>query len=313
MFNLAKIILLFSIVTAFSGCMLARVLVSEELLMARGLGLRAVTTRTATRLAIPADAAALRNISRLRIKLGTSSKPVLYLPEYGANKPIFQLLNQSTVKVIRTGEVFPLPFRIFRVNGLAKAELRSGPGVSYNLYKTLPKDKFVLVRDEVPGWFKVQADEIIGWVAAAAIIPAVYDDIVQDSKSGKPNRVLKVTYSKIECYNCKGIGTKPCEDCSQSSVEDCPSCKGKGKHKCTNCIGSGQNECLICKGQNKEGCPSCRGIGYIDCRACKASGYFDCRICHSTGKIPCAVCDGTLYTKCYYCFGTATVLKRKEN
>lgn len=277
--------------------MLARVLVSEELMLVRGTAIRA----TATRIAITEEAAAMRTMSRLRIKPGTINKPVLYLPESGVNKPLFEILNQSTVRRISTGEVFSLPFRIFRVNGLAKAELRSGPGVTYKLYKTLPKDKFVLVRDEVPGWFKIQADDIIGWIADAALTPAV-----------KESTTSVVTYTDIECYNCNGQGTKTCDDCNQSGIEDCPSCKGAGNHKCTNCNGTGNNACLICKGKNKDGCTSCRGVGYLDCKACKAKGYFDCSICHSTGKIPCAVCDGTLYTKCYYCFGTTTILKRNE-
>lgn len=277
--------------------MLARVLVTEELMLVRGAAFRA----TATRIAITEEAAAMRNIARLRVKPGTLSKPILYLPEAGINKPLFEIINQSTIRRISTGEVFSLPFRIFRVRGLAKAELRSGPGVTYKLYKTLPKDKFVLVREEIPGWFKVQADNIVGWVAAASLQPAIKENIT----SG-------VTYTDIECYNCSGQGNKPCDECDQSGIENCPSCAGTGNHKCTNCNGLGQNTCLTCKGINKDGCPSCRGTGFLDCGVCKAKGYFDCRLCRSTGKIPCAVCDGTLHTKCYYCFGTMKVSKRND-
>lgn len=298
--------LLITITFSLSGCMLARVLVSEELLLVRGSAFRTATAR----IAITEEAAALRTMSRLKIKPGTLNKPVLYLPEAGINKPIFEILNQSTVKRVSSGEIFSLPFRIFRVNGLAKAELRSGPGVSYKLYKTLPKDKFVLVRDEVSGWYKVQSDEMIGWIAMSALVPAVKENIPLDSKSQKI--ISKITYTKIECYNCSGQGTKSCDNCNQSSVEDCPSCKGHGKHPCNICNGKGNTPCLVCKGKSKEGCPSCRSAGYMVCKICNEKGYFECRICHSSGKIPCAVCDGTLDTKCYYCFGLGTILKRSE-
>lgn len=277
--------------------MLARVLAAEELMLVRGTAFRA----TATRIAITEEVVAMRTMSRLRIKPGTLSKPVLYLPEIGVNKPLFEILNQSTIRRMSTGEVFSLPFRIFRVNGLAKAELRSGPGIAYKLYKTLPRDKFILVRDEIPGWFKVQVDELIGWIAAEALVPAV-----------KESSTSMVTYTDIECYNCNSEGTTTCDDCNQTGIEDCPSCKGAGNHKCTNCNGIGHNICLICKEKNKDGCPSCHGVGFLDCKVCKAKGYFDCDICHSIGKIPCAVCDGTLHTKCYYCFGSSTIQQRNE-
>lgn len=284
-------------ILSLSGCMFARLLVTEELMLVRGGAFRA----TAARVAITEEVAAMRTMSRLRIKPGTLNKPVLYLPEAGINKPLFEILNQSTIRRISTGEVFSLPFRIFRVNGLAKAELRSGPGVSFKLYKTLPKDRFVLVRDEVAGWYKVQVDELIGWIAIAALVPAV-----------KESSESNVTYTDIECYNCNSQGSNECIECNQSGIEDCPSCNGKGNHKCTICDGSGQINCLICKDKNKEGCPSCRGIGQLECKACKAKGLFDCSICHSSGKIPCAVCDGSLHTKCYFCFGTTKVQSRVE-
>lgn len=300
--NLIKYILFAAIIFSFSGCILARVLAFEEMAVLRGTAIRGAVTR----LAVTSEIPAMRLLSRVRVKPGIGSSRLLYVPELNGGRPVFELINQSTIKRLATGEVIPLPFRIFRVNGFAKAELRSGPGTTYKLYRTLQKDCFVLVREEVPGWFKVQADEIIGWVAAAVLTPAVKEEI-------KPGSSLsQVTYTNIDCYNCEARGNNPCEDCKQSGIENCPSCAGKGKHSCKTCKGTGQYTCLLCKGKNKEGCPSCKGAGFLNCGACKAKGYFDCSLCRSTGKIPCAVCDGSLHVKCYYCFGTAKVLKRNE-
>ncbi|MBI5858560.1 MAG: hypothetical protein HZB42_13050 [Sphingobacteriales bacterium] len=278
--------------------MLARVLGTSEMAFVRTAGMRTTLAGSTTRLAITNEALAMRNLARLRIRTGALNKKYIYLPEQGS-APLYELINSNTVRCMQTGVIDNLPFRIFRTNGLARAELRSGPGGTYKLYKTISKDQWVLVRGEVQGWYKVQVDDMIGWIAVAALSPS----IIEDPSS-------EIVYTDIECYNCNGEGTKSCTDCNTSGIEDCPSCKGFGSHKCTNCKGVGNNPCLICKDKNKEGCISCRGIGYLDCKACKTKGYFECRICRATGKIPCDVCDGTLHTKCYFCFGTKNITER---
>lgn len=298
--SLFRNLLFIWISVTLNGCIAAEFIALEDIaVLEEG---EAVSVGGASEIAITDEAVAMSRLARVRIMPRTFGNPLLYTEESGIQRGFAELLDESTIRSVKSGRVLTLPFRVFKVGRFASAELRTGPSLGYKVFKTIPSDRLVFVTDEYPGWYKVEYKNIMGWVAAGTLV----------SGMGTNSKKSNVTYKKIECDHCEGEGSIPCFFCKETGGESCPSCKGNGSHKCLHCKGTGRNVCLICKGKGPSDCPSCRGQGFVDCGVCHARGYFDCDLCHSTGKITCRACHGTNHMKCYYCFGSKTILHKVD-
>ena len=293
---------------------------STDLALVRGVGVRSA----ASGFAVTNEIAAFSRLSRIRILSRTSKQPMLYTIENGKMRYLAELLNESTIRSVASKMEYSLPFRIFKTRAGVLAELRTGPGVHYKVFKTIPKDQLVLVLEESGPWFKVKINELTGWILATSII-----------STGQPVNApgLKIpVYIKTACeictnkgeygcFICHDKGEEKCIKCNGEGHTSCKACKGIGKVSCKNCKNEGYILCSICKNKNSENCLSCRGLGKsicincngeksFDCIQCKGQGKFDCKICHSAGNITCDACDGTKNLKCYFCFGSGYYMKR---
>ncbi|WP_179393702.1 N-acetylmuramoyl-L-alanine amidase [Carboxydothermus ferrireducens] len=74
--------------------------------------------------------------------------------------------------------------------------LRSGPGTSYSVIKTLPQGTKVEGLQVSGDWMKVKAGSITGWVAKAFLVP-----FVEDTSRGDTLRIIKTVYPMIDPVN----------------------------------------------------------------------------------------------------------------
>lgn len=278
----------------------------------------------ASGLAVTSEVSAFSRLSRVRLLTRASKPPMLYTIENGKMRYLAELLDESTIRSIASNARYSLPFRVFKTRAGVMAELRSGPGAQYKVFKTIPRDQLVLVLEENGLWFKVKVNELTGWILASSIISTgiisntqttpspVYIKTACEICTNKGEYGCFICHDKGEekCTKCNGAGHNSCKPCTGSGRVNCDKCKGEGLVLCSVCKNKNTQNCLACRGQGKNICIGCNGEKQFECVQCKGTGTFDCKICHGHGSIPCDACDGTKNLKCYYCFGSGFYMKR---
>ncbi|KAJ0002672.1 hypothetical protein NQD34_007821 [Periophthalmus magnuspinnatus] len=79
------------------------------------------------------------------------------------------------------------------------------------------------------------------------------------------------TSSIKECYNCRALGTLPCDTCRGDGKKPCWVCNGagtRGEENCSHCNGTGTDRCDKCSGRGTKDCDICKGkrqlLAYIN-------------------------------------------------
>jgi uncharacterized protein YgiM (DUF1202 family) len=141
---------------------------SELALLGRS-GLRVAGTEL-----VVADATAFRGaLSGLRMQRSAFGRTQLVAR--GESTAFAEVLpGGNRLKLLRTGQQVELPGTLYRVNS-NQVNVRSGPGLEFQAFRQVGRDRLVLLETCESGWCRVQLGDEVGWIATSMLALAVAD------------------------------------------------------------------------------------------------------------------------------------------
>lgn len=146
---------------ALGRAALRRMAASEVAVLERsGLSLAAegVVVRNATLFG-----EAIESISIERTLFG---RPRLWLKS--ESKPFAEVIGSRSIKLLRTGERIDLPGELRAVTG-DKVNVRLGPGLDFQAFRQVDRDRLVLIEAIEGDWCRVSLGDVSGYIAGSLL------------------------------------------------------------------------------------------------------------------------------------------------
>ena len=118
-------------------------------------------------LVVTNETAFCSELERVRIEESTLGSSRLYL--FSENEPFAEVIDKNKIKLTKYNKVLELPGDIYKVKG-NNVNVRSGPGLNYQVFKKVSTGQIVLVKAEENGWSTVQlGDRTFGYISTALL------------------------------------------------------------------------------------------------------------------------------------------------
>lgn len=136
----------------------------EEILAEEGLALREATGEVV----VADEYTFYRELSRVKVEPGGTRLSIM---RNGKQLDIGEIESENSIRLRNINRPIELPGKIYRTS--ANVNVRTGYDLNYKVFKTISKDRLVLVLDEQNGWCKVEIGKgEVGWMYAAYLITA---------------------------------------------------------------------------------------------------------------------------------------------
>ncbi len=135
-----------------------------DILAEEGLSLRAATGEVV----VADETTFYGELSRVKVEPGGTRLSIM---RNGRQLNIGEIESENSIRLKNINRPLELPGKIYKTS--ANVNVRAGGGLNYKVFKTITKDRIVLVLDEQNGWCKVEIGKgEVGWMYATYLIAA---------------------------------------------------------------------------------------------------------------------------------------------